>query len=141
MEGLNMVTLVGNLGADPELTHTSGGPLLKMRLATTEVYFDKDKERQERTEWHRVKIFGRRAEGLAKILGKGHRLFVKGRIETSSYEKDGQKRWSTDIISNDILILSGGRPRERPSEPQPLADHGPRPPFGGDAAGTTDLPF
>src|SRR5262245_27440828 len=70
-EGLNMVTLFGNLGADPELTHTQGGPLLKRRLATTEVYYDKEKKKQERTEWHRVKVWGRRAEGLSKILTKG----------------------------------------------------------------------
>src|SRR5215813_8869547 len=78
-EGLNLVTLFGNLGADPELMHTAGGPLLKMRLATTEVYFDKEKKRQERTEWHTVKMWGRRAEGLSKILGKGSRIFAKGR--------------------------------------------------------------
>jgi single-strand DNA-binding protein len=120
-EGLNMVTLLGNLGADPELTQTSGGPRLKMRLATTEVYFDKEKQRQERTEWHTVKVFGRRAEGLAKILSKGDRLFLQGRIETSSYEKNGEKRSNVEIIANDFRLLGGPRhprdplPREAPT--------------------------
>jgi single-strand DNA-binding protein len=110
-----MVTLFGNLGADPELTQTAGGALLKLRLATKEVYFDKEKNKQERTEWHYVKTFGRRAEGLSKILAKGSRIFVKGRLETSTYEKNGEKRYRTDIVATDILL--GGRPNGMMTHP------------------------
>ncbi|HSQ68171.1 MAG TPA: single-stranded DNA-binding protein [Polyangiaceae bacterium] len=108
-EGLNKVLLLGNLGADPELRMTPGGQaVLKLRLATTESYLDRSNTRQERTEWHRVTIWGKRGEALGKILTKGDRLFVEGRIQTSSYEKNGEKRYSTDIIANNV-ILAGGR--------------------------------
>ena len=78
-EGLNRVMLLGNLGADPELRMTSGGQaVLKLRLATSETYMDKNRTRQERTEWHNVVIWGKRAEALAKILTKGTRIFCGG---------------------------------------------------------------
>ena len=118
-EGLNMVHLFGNLGADPELTQTSGGALLRIRLATTFTYLDKDKTRQEKTEWHTVKMFGTRAEGLAKILTKGSRLYISGHLQHSSYEKNGEKRYATDIIA-DKVILGGPRPNDRPvTDPRP----------------------
>jgi single-strand DNA-binding protein len=109
-EGLNKVLLLGNLGADPELRVTPGGQaVLKLRLATTESYLDRSNTRQERTEWHRVTVWGKRGEALAKFLTKGDRIFVEGRIQTSSYEKNGEKRYSTDIIANNILLAGGGR--------------------------------
>lgn len=112
MEGLNRVTLLGNLGADPELRMTSGGQaVLKMRMATSETYLDRDKKRQERTEWHSVVVWGKRAEGLAKLLGKGSRLLVDGRIQTQSYEKDGEKRYRTEVVANDVLLQGGGPDR------------------------------
>jgi single-strand DNA-binding protein len=108
-EGLNKVLLLGNLGADPELRVTPGGQaVLKLRLATTESYLDRSNTRQERTEWHRITIWGKRGEALAKILTKGDRIFIEGRIQTSSYEKNGEKRYSTDIVANNV-ILAGGR--------------------------------
>src|SRR5580692_9970473 len=110
-EGLNRVMLVGNLGADPELRVTpSGQSILKLRLATTESYLDKGGTRQERTEWHRITVWGKRGEALSKMLAKGMTIFVEGRIQTSSYEKNGEKRYSTDIVANNI-ILAGGRGR------------------------------
>lgn len=110
-EGLNRVLLLGNLGADPELRVTPGGQaVLKLRLATNESYLDRNNVRQERTEWHRVTVWGRRAEALGKILTKGDSLFIEGRLQTSSYEKNGEKRYSTDIVANNI-ILTGGRGR------------------------------
>jgi single-strand DNA-binding protein len=112
-EGLNRVMLLGNLGADPELRMTSGGQaVLKLRMATTENYLDKNRQRQERTEWHNVVIWGKRAEALAKILTKGTRIFVEGGLRTSSYEdRDGNKRYRTEVVSSNILLQgrsSGG---------------------------------
>ncbi|MFO0739261.1 MAG: single-stranded DNA-binding protein [Labilithrix sp.] len=107
-EGLNKVMLLGNLGADPELKMTQGGQaILKLRLATTESYLDKNNTRQERTEWHSVTMWGKRGEALSRFLQKGERIFVEGRISTSSYEKDGEKRYRTEIIANNIIL--GGR--------------------------------
>jgi single-strand DNA-binding protein len=109
-EGLNRVMLLGNLGADPELRVTPGGQaVLKLRLATNESYVDRNNVRQERTEWHRVTVWGRRAEALGKILQKGDLLFVEGRLQTSSYEKNGEKRYSTEVIANNIVLPGSGR--------------------------------
>jgi single-strand DNA-binding protein len=109
-DGLNRVMLLGNLGADPELRMTSSGQaVLKMRLATSESYLDKNKVRQERTEWHALVLWGKRAEALAKILSKGSRIFVEGSNRTTSYEKDGQKRYKTEVNVNNV-ILSGSKP-------------------------------
>ena len=108
-EGLNKVLLLGNLGADPELRVTPGGQaILKLRLATTETYLDKSNTRQERTEWHSITVWGKRGEALSKILSKGSSIFVEGGLRTSSYEKDGEKRYRTEIVANNI-ILAGGR--------------------------------
>lgn len=111
-EGLNRVMLFGNLGADPELRTTSGGQaVLKLRLATTESYLDRNRARQERTEWHSVTVWGRRAEALSRILSKGSRLFVEGALRTSSYDdKDGNKRYRTEIVANNIILGSSGGP-------------------------------
>jgi single-strand DNA-binding protein len=109
-EGLNRVMLLGNLGADPELRMTSGGQaVLKLRLATSETYMDKNRQRQERTEWHNVVIWGKRAEALAKILTKGTRIFVEGGLRTSSCEdRDGNKRYRTEVVSSNILLQGSG---------------------------------
>jgi single-strand DNA-binding protein len=111
-EGLNRVMLLGNLGADPELRFTQGGQaVLNMRIATTESYLDKNKVRQERTDWHNVVVWGKRGEALAKILTKGSSLFVEGSLRTSSYDdREGNKRYKTEIVANNIL-LTGGRGR------------------------------
>jgi single-strand DNA-binding protein len=108
-EGLNRVMLLGNLGADPELRVTPGGQaVLKLRLATNESYVDRNNVRQERTEWHRVTVWGRRAEALGKILQKGDSLFIEGRLQTSSYEKNGEKRYSTEVVANNIVLPGRG---------------------------------
>jgi len=108
-DGLNRVMLLGNLGADPELRSTSGGQsVLKLRLATTESYLDRNRARQERTEWHSVTVWGRRAEALSKILAKGSRLFVEGGLRTSSYDdRDGNKKYRTEIVASNILLCGG----------------------------------
>ena len=121
-EGLNRVMLLGNLGADPELRMTNGGQaVLKLRLATSETYLDKNKVRQEKTEWHSITVWGKRGEALAKILSKGSRIFVEGSISTSSYEdKNGEKRYRTEIkAANIILSDGGGRGGQRNEPPAP----------------------
>ena len=111
-EGLNRVMLLGNLGAEPELRMTPGGQaVLKLSLATTETYLDKSNTRQERTEWHSVTMWGKRGEALAKILAKGDRIFVEGSLRTSSYEKNGEKRYSTEINATNVILSGGGRGR------------------------------
>ena len=109
-EGLNRVLLLGNLGADPELRVTSGGQsVLKLRLATSETYLDKNRVRQERTEWHSVVVWGKRAEALGKFLTKGSRLFVEGGLRTSSYEdKEGVKKYRTEVVAQNIILAGSG---------------------------------
>ncbi len=110
-EGLNRVILLGNLGADPELRMTNGGTaVLNIRLATSESYLDRNKQRQERTEWHRVVVWGRRAEALGKILTKGDRILIEGGLRTSSYDdKDGNKRYTTEIVATNVVLSGSGR--------------------------------
>jgi len=110
-EGLNRVTLIGNLGQDPELRHTQGGgAVLTLRIATTESFSNRAGERQERTDWHTVKLWGKRAESLANILSKGRQICVEGRIQYSQWEdKQGQKRTSTEINAQNIILIGGRR--------------------------------
>jgi single-strand DNA-binding protein len=131
-EGLNRVMLLGNLGADPELRYTQGGQaVLNLRLATTESYVDRDNQRKERTDWHNVVIWGKRAEGLAKFLTKGSSIFVEGSLRTSSFEgRDGVKRYKTEVNARNVL-LTGGRPRAGGGDDRPAASGG----FGGGGFG------
>ncbi len=123
--GINKVILVGNLGADPEhRTTTSGSSITSIRIATSEAWKDKQSgEMQERTEWHRVKFFGRLAEIAAEYLRKGSQVYIEGSLRTDKYtDKDGVERYTTDIIANEMQMLGGrgeggggggGAPRER----------------------------
>lgn len=129
-EGLNKVMLLGNLGSDPELKVTQGGTaILKLSLATTESFVDKNNKRQDKTEWHRVQVWGKRAEGLAKILKKGDRIFVEGKIETSVYDKKGEKVYSTSINATNVLLAGGGaKSNGEPQSRQPSASPSKRAP-------------
>jgi len=108
--GINKVILVGNLGADPETRYTtSGSAITSIRIATSESWKDKQTgEQQERTEWHRVKFFGRLAEIAGEYLKKGRQVYVEGSLRTDKYtDKDGVERYSTDIIANEMQMLGG----------------------------------
>src|SRR5580765_4700647 len=129
--GVNKVILVGNLGADPDMRYTpSGQGVCEMRIATSESWNDKNGQRQERTEWHRVVVWGKRAEVCSKYLSKGRQVYVEGRIQTRNYDdKEGNKRYITEVIANDVQFLGGGDRREgtgtgrgRESEPPPPSD-------------------
>jgi single-strand DNA-binding protein len=109
MASVNKVILVGNLGRDPELRYTPGGQAVaNFSLATTERFSNKEGERQERTEWHRVVAWGRTGEICAQYLAKGRSVYVEGRIQTREWEdKEGQKRWSTEIVATNVQFLGG----------------------------------
>jgi single-strand DNA-binding protein len=108
--GVNKVILVGNLGADPDMRYTpSGQGVCELRVATSESWNDKNGQRQERTEWHRIVVWGKRAEVCSKYLAKGRQVYVEGRIQTRTYDdKDGNKRYITEIIAADVQFLGGG---------------------------------
>ncbi len=119
-DGRNLVILLGNVGADPELRVTSGGQsVLKIRMATSESYLDKNRVRQEKTEWHTVIVWGKRADALAKFVEKGSRIYVEGSIQTRSYDdKDGNKRYSTEINCNELILCGGAGSQRRTQEPE-----------------------
>lgn len=107
--GINKVILVGNLGNDPETKYTQGGmAITTLSLATTSVRKDRDGNTQEKTEWHRVKLFGKLGEIAGEYLRKGRQVYIEGRLEYGSYEKDGVKHYTTDIVADDMQMLGGG---------------------------------
>lgn len=130
--GVNKVILVGNLGADPEMRYTaSGAGVCELRLATNESWTDKNGQRQERTEWHRIVVWGKRAELCSKYLSKGRQVYVEGRLRTRSWDdKEGNKRYTTEIVANDVQFLGGrgeggGRGGyDAPPPPEPEYDYG-----------------
>ncbi len=110
MGSVNKVILVGNLGRDAELRYTPGGAAVAtLNLATTEVWNDRNNQRQEKTEWHRVILWGKQAESLQEYLTKGKQIYVEGRIQTRQWDdKDGNKRYTTEIKADRITLLGGG---------------------------------
>lgn len=134
--GINKVILVGNLGNDPEVKYTqSGMAITTLSLATTSSRKDRDGNQQEKTEWHRVKLFGKLGEIAGEYLRKGRQVYIEGRIEYGSYEKDGVKQYTTDIIADDMQMLGGreeggGMGGERPQR-QAQRNYGNDQPAGG----------
>ncbi|HEY8342120.1 MAG TPA: single-stranded DNA-binding protein [Calditerricola sp.] len=127
--GINRVILIGNLGNDPETKYTQGGmAVTTIRLATTSVRKDRDGNTQERTEWHRVKFFGKLAEIAGEYLRKGSQVYVEGSIRYSEHTgDDGQKRYYTDIIADEMQMLGGrgdggGERRTQQRQPAPADD-------------------
>ncbi|OQA34013.1 MAG: Single-stranded DNA-binding protein [Betaproteobacteria bacterium ADurb.Bin341] len=124
MASVNKVILVGNLGADPETRFMpSGDPICNLRLATTDSYKDKSSgERKETTEWHRIVMFGRLAEIAGQYLKKGSQVYIEGRIQTRKWmDKEGQERYSTEIIANEMKMLGK---KEGSSEDSQHNDYG-----------------
>ena len=135
MGSVNKVILVGNLGRDAELRYTPGGAAVAtLSLATTETWNDKEGQRQEKTEWHRVVLWGKQAETLSQYLQKGKEIYIEGRLQTRQWDdKDGNKRYTTEIRGDRIVLLSGGagggggqrfQREPGPAQPEPM-DVGP----------------
>ena len=151
--GVNKAILVGNLGNDPDMRYTAGGAAVaNISVATAESWRDKETgEQQERTEWHRVVFFGRLAEIVGEYLRKGSQVYVEGRIQTRKWQdKDGQDRWSTEIVANELQMLGGkgggsanydSAPQSQPqqSAPAPQAASSPAPAPADDF--DDDIPF
>ena len=110
MGSVNKVILVGNLGRDAELRYTPGGAAVAtLNLATTEVFKDREGQRKEDTQWHRVILWGKTAESLQDYLTKGKQIYVEGKLQTRKWkDKDGNDRYTTEVRGDRIVLLSGG---------------------------------
>src|SRR5215212_719919 len=117
MGSVNKVILVGNLGRDSELRYTPGGAAVAtLNLATTEVWNDKAGQKQEKSEWHRIVLWGKQAESLQEYLTKGKQIYVEGRLQTRQWDdKDGNKKYTTEIKADRITLLGGGGGGRGPS--------------------------
>ena len=147
MGSVNKVILVGNLGRDAELRYTPGGAAVaNFSIATKETWTDKNSgERREQTEWHRVVLWGKRAEALNEYLKKGCQIYVEGRLQTSQWnDRDGNKRYTTEVKGDRIELLGGRRDdagggRQAPHR-EPESPHSPgTDPDGGGGGGGADL--
>ena len=120
MGSMNRVVLIGNLGRDAELKYTQAGtPVSTVTMATTETWNDRDGNRQEKTEWHRVVLWSRTAEALNEYLVKGKQIAVEGRLQTREWtDKDGNKRYTTEIRADRVVLLGSGGDGQRRERPQ-----------------------
>ncbi len=137
MASVNKAILIGNLGADPELRYTPGGQAVaSFRIATTEKFKNKEGEQQERTDWHNIVCWRRTAEIANEYLKKGSPVYIEGRIQYRSYDdKDGIKRYRTDIVAHRLQLL-GSRGQAERAAPEPPETPEPKAPADDD-----DLPF
>jgi single-strand DNA-binding protein len=119
MGSVNKVILVGNLGKDAELRYTPGGTAVAtLRLATTDRFKDKDGQWKDQTEWHTVVIWDKTAESLAEYLRKGKQIYVEGRLQTRSWDdREGKKRYTTEVRGDRIVLLGGRGPQAEREEP------------------------
>ena len=129
---LNKVMLIGRLGSDPQLRYTQGGQAVaNFNIATNERWTDKSGQQQERTEWHKIVVWGRQGENCEKYLSKGRNVFIEGRMQTREWEdKEGGKRKTTEIVAQNVQFLDGGgdgasRPQGQGQGPSEPTDSGP----------------
>jgi single-strand DNA-binding protein len=111
MSSVNKAILIGNLGSDPEVRYTqSGQAVANFSLATNEVWNDQQGQKQQRTEWHKIQVWGKTAENCAKFLAKGRPVYIEGRITTPQWtDKEGQQRYTTEIVASQVQFLGGGK--------------------------------
>src|SRR5260370_34259708 len=122
MGSVTKVILIGNLGVKPEVKYLpSGQAVCEMRLATNEVFNDRQNQRQERTEWHRIVVWGKTAENCAQYLDKGRQIYVEGRLQTRSWDdkNSGEKRYMTEIGAHQATFPGGGPGEGQPRCPGP----------------------
>ena len=139
---VNKVILIGNLGKDPEVRYTTNGKAVaRFSLATSEVWNDADGNRQERTEWHNVVVWGKQGETCAQYLAKGRQAYIEGSIRNRSYDdKNGQKRYITEIVAQRVRFLGGGGGTR--VAPEAEGDTQSEPPGGGQLPpADDDVPF
>lgn len=121
-KSVNKVTLIGNLGKDPKLKYTpSGTAVANFSIATEESYKDKSDQWQTKTEWHNVVLWSRLAEIAGEYLKKGNKVYIEGRLQTRSWEKDGVKRYTTEIVGQELVLLGGRSTETEQARPQPVA--------------------
>ena len=139
MAGVNKVILLGRLGKDPEVRYTnSGTAITSFSMATSTAFTNNAGQKEEKTEWHKIVAFGRLGEICGEYLAKGKQVYIEGRIQTRDWEdKDGNKRWTTEIIVQNMQLLGAPgaeKDRSSSSEPPPLDDSAAGPP-------ESDVPF
>lgn len=147
--GVNKAILIGRLGNDPEVRYTTnGGAVANFNVATNESWTDKSGQKQERTEWHRVVVWGKLAELCSQYLSKGRQCYLEGRIQTRDWtDKDGQKRYTTEIIAQTVQFLGGnagagaGSSREQGMGDSDFAPPPPMDMGGSDMMGDDEVPF
>jgi single-strand DNA-binding protein len=143
MASLNKVLLIGNLGRDPETRYMpDGGAVTNVSIATTETWKDKNGDKQEKTEWHRVAFFGKLAEIAGEYLKKGSQCYVEGRLQTRKWQdKDGQDKYSTEVVADRMQMLGGrGERGEAPPQREAAAAPGAKP-AGKFEDFESDIPF
>src|SRR3954469_9131272 len=157
--GVNKVILIGNLGKDPEVRYTPGGQAVaNFTIATNENWTDKQGQKQERTEWHRIVVWGKAAENCGEYLSKGRQVYIEGRLQTREWtNKEGQKQYTTEVVATPVggvIFLqggdrgggqgrgakTGGAPADDFGAPPPGLDEAPSP-SGGAKAPEDDIPF
>jgi single-strand DNA-binding protein len=146
MAGVNKVIIIGRLGADPEVKTIAGGQVVcRLNVATSENWTAKDGTRQEKTEWHRISVWGRQGENCGKYLTKGRQVYVEGRLQTRSWEdQQGQKKYATEIVATQVQFIGGNGGEQRASsgpsgggDEANFQDFGPEPSFNPDE----EIPF
>lgn len=147
MSGVNKVIVLGRLGADPEVKSlSSGNSVANFNIATSETWNDRDGQKQERTEWHRIVVWGKMAEICGKYLAKGRQVFVEGRLQTRQWEdQQGNKRYTTEIVANNVQFIGGSSNYtgdstgfdNSPSNDNPFSDFAPEPDFNANE----EIPF
>ena len=154
MASVNKVIVLGNLGRDPEMRYTADGKAIAtLNIATSESFKDKDGNKKENTEWHRVVLFGRTAEVAGEYLRKGSTAYIEGRLQTRKWtDKEGQERYTTEIVGDRLQLIGGKKSEEGGSEhapapasrggntPPPVEDFDDEIPFGFNGLTSYDVP-
>ena len=128
MKGVNKAILVGAVGKDPDMKSTADGmQIANLSVATSESYKDKSGNKVENTEWHRVSAFGKLADIIGQYVTKGSRVYIEGKLRTRSYDKDGTKFYTTEIVASELQMLGGGEQKPAKQKggtnyPEPIAD-------------------